>query len=98
MLDLNALKVEDYLKEEGITLMPHPAYSPDLSPCDYWLNDYIKRNLADQKSRNSLHNAVSNIVFNIPDKEYKKAFNKLIERMELCIENNGDYFEHLIDQ
>ena len=50
--------------------MPHPPYSPDLSPYDYWLNDHIKRNLADQKSRSSLHNAVSNIVFNIPDKEY----------------------------
>jgi len=48
-----ALKVEDHLKEEGISLMPHPPYSPELSPCDYWLNDYIKRNLVDKKSRSS---------------------------------------------
>ncbi|CAF3331902.1 unnamed protein product, partial [Rotaria sp. Silwood2] len=29
-------------------IMSHPPYSPDLAPCDYWLNDYIKRNLTDQ--------------------------------------------------
>ena len=34
--------------------MSHPAYSPDLAPCDYWLNDYIKRNLTDQPDEKSL--------------------------------------------
>ena len=38
----DALEVEDYLKEEGIHLMPHSPYSPDLSTCDCWLNDYHK--------------------------------------------------------
>jgi histone-lysine N-methyltransferase SETMAR len=89
--------VEHYLKQEGINLMPHPPYSPDLSPCDYWLNDYIKRNLTDQTNAETLHKAVSNIVFSIPEKEYKKTFDRLIERMELCIDNNGNYFEHLIE-
>jgi len=92
----DAQKVQDYLKEEGINLMPHPPYSPDLSPSDYWLNDYIKRNLEDQTDAKSLHRAVSKIVFSIPEKEYKKTFERLIERMRLCIENNGNYFEHLI--
>jgi hypothetical protein len=32
----------------------------------------------------------------IPKEEYEKTFQKWIERMELCIQNNGDYFEHLI--
>jgi len=39
--------VINYLTEEGINIMPHPPYSPDLAPCDYWLNDYIKSNLTD---------------------------------------------------
>jgi len=61
-------EVEDYLEQEGIKVIPHPSYSPDLSPSDYWLNDYIKRNLEDQKSANSLHHAVTNLVFSIPEK------------------------------
>ncbi len=38
--------------------MPHPPYSPDLAPCDYWLNDYIKLNLTDQTNEKSLARAV----------------------------------------
>ena len=34
--------VQDYLREQNIEVMPHPPYSPDLSPCDFWLNPYIK--------------------------------------------------------
>lgn len=93
----DAEEVENFLKQEGINLIPHPPYSPDLSPCDYWLNDYIKRNLTDQTNEKSLHTAVSKIVFNIPEKEYKKTFEKLIERMKLCIKNDGNYVEHLIE-
>jgi histone-lysine N-methyltransferase SETMAR len=88
--------VLSYLKKEGLNLLPHPPYSPDLSPCDYWLNDYIKCNLSDENTENSLFKEVTSIVFNIPTEEYKKTFDKLLVRMKLCIQNNGDYFEHLI--
>ncbi len=88
--------VIDYLTEESIEITPHPPYLPDLAPCDFWLNDYIKNRLTDQENEESLAQVVSRIVKNIPEEEFKKTFNKLLERMELCINNNGDYFEHLI--
>ncbi len=31
-------------------------------------------------------------------KTFKKTFDKLLERMELCINHREDYFEHLIKQ
>ncbi|CAM4989461.1 unnamed protein product, partial [Rotaria socialis] len=37
----------NYLTEEGINIIPHPPYSPDLALYDYWLNYYIKQNLTD---------------------------------------------------
>ncbi|MDR3550226.1 MAG: hypothetical protein P4L31_02345 [Candidatus Babeliales bacterium] len=89
-------RVLNFLKENRINLMPHPAYSPDLAPCDFWLFDYIKRNLTNQTDEDSLFNAVSKFVFSIPEKEFKKTFDLLITRMRLCIDNKGDYFEHLI--
>ena len=88
--------VLEYLKEEGLNLLPHPRYSPDLAPCDYWLNDYLKRNLTDQTDEKSLLKAVTKILNEIPKDEYKKTFEKLLDRMELCINNNGEYFEHLM--
>ena len=39
----------------------------------------------------SVAQAVSTTVKNIPINEFKKTFDKLLERMELCMENNGDY-------
>ncbi len=76
--------------------MPHPPYSPDLAPCDFWLNDYIKSNLTDQPNEESLVQEVHKVMKNIPEKEFKKTFDKLLERMQLCIDNNGGYFEHLL--
>ena len=29
--------VQEYLKESGLNVLDHPPYSPDLSPCDFWL-------------------------------------------------------------
>ncbi len=82
--------------KEGIEITPHPSYSPDLSPCDFWLNDYIKSKLSDHTNEESLTQEVYDIVNNIQVREFKKTFGKLLERMELCVNNNGDYFEHLI--
>ena len=48
--------------------MLHPSYLPDLSPCDYWLNDYIKRNLTDQSGEKSLARAVLRMMRKLPKK------------------------------
>jgi histone-lysine N-methyltransferase SETMAR len=89
-------EVITYIKTEQLQLMRHPPYSPDLAPCDFWLNDYIKRHLSDQEDEESLFSAVTQVLENIPQEEYAKTFKKLLERMQWCIDNGGDYFEHLM--
>jgi hypothetical protein len=59
----------NYLTQEGINIIPHPPYSPDLAP-----SDYIKRNLTDQTNEKSLARAITKIVKNIPEEEFKKNF------------------------
>ncbi|OQV20969.1 hypothetical protein BV898_05044 [Hypsibius exemplaris] len=34
-----------FLAEEKLTILPHPAYSPDLSPCNYFLFPKLKETL-----------------------------------------------------
>ena len=34
--------VQEYLKESGLDVLDHPPYSPDLSPCDFWLFPRLK--------------------------------------------------------
>ena len=88
--------VINYLTKEGIIITSQPSYSPDLASCDYWLNDYIKRKLTDQPNEKSLAYAVSKMVKNIPEEGFKKIFDKLLESMECCINNHGNYFEYLV--
>ena len=33
----NSILIIDYLTKIGIKTVPHPPYSPDLAPCDFWL-------------------------------------------------------------
>ena len=76
--------------------MEHPANSLDLSPCDFWLFDLIKDNLNDQDDSESLHDAVIDFMNSLNRDEYKKTFEKWIQRMQLCIDNDNGYFEHLM--
>ncbi|KAI6648231.1 Transposase [Oopsacas minuta] len=33
---------KNFLDVEGLELLPHPPYSPDLAPCDFWLFPKVK--------------------------------------------------------
>ena len=90
--------VKSYLNGNGFTIIRHPPYSPNLAYSDFWLFDYIKRQLTDHKSRKSLEQEITEILKNIPKEKYLKTFNKWLERMKPCIKNQGSYFEHLINK
>lgn len=87
--------VKSYLETNGMRTIRHPPYSPDLAPCDFWLFDYIKRQLDDHSSEKSLKSQITRILGAIPKDQYAKTFDKWLERMQLCIDNKGEYFEHL---
>jgi hypothetical protein len=88
--------VKSFLNDAGFTLICHPPYSPDLAPSDFWLFDHIKSHLDDHKNVKSQKLQITRIIRDIPKEEYRKTFEKWIQRMELCIKNNGHYFKHLI--
>ena len=41
--------VTQFFSENRIATLPHPAYSPDLAPCDFWLFPKLKELLAGNK-------------------------------------------------
>ena len=61
-------KVYNFLEKHGVKLIKHPPYSPDLAPCDFWLFDFIKRNLESYEDEESLLSAVTAILRNIAEK------------------------------
>jgi histone-lysine N-methyltransferase SETMAR len=43
--------VREYLKQEYGIELPHPPYSPDLTPCDFFLLPRLKSTLLEEKNQ-----------------------------------------------
>ena len=49
-----ALRVRQFLMKNGMTTALHPPYSPDLSPCDFYLFPRMKRGLKEKRFQRGL--------------------------------------------
>ena len=95
--DHRSAVVIEYLEEMKIKTLPHPAYSPALSPCDFWLNPYIKSCLRGCRfeSRAALESALFQCINSIPKDHFTNAFSVWIRWLEKCVLVKGEYFEGL---
>jgi len=41
----NALTIREFLAKKSFPVLPHPPYSPDLAPCDFYLFPKLKSKL-----------------------------------------------------
>ncbi|GFR92867.1 cysteine-rich venom protein [Elysia marginata] len=64
------------LRKLGIQVLPHPAYSPDLAPCDFWL--FSRDRLAGRKFDRiqDLAKAVNSELRTIPEEGFQGVFQK----------------------
>ena len=87
--------VTAFLKKEKVTVLPHPPYSPELAPCDFFLFPKLKAFLAGRKyqSRQALGSAIHQYLITVPKSAYRDAFKKWIHRLKFCISSHGEYFE-----
>ncbi|KAF7264992.1 hypothetical protein GWI33_021776 [Rhynchophorus ferrugineus] len=83
------------IHELGFELLPHPPYSPDLAPRDYFLFSDLKRMLGGKKfSSNEEVIAETQAYFEAKDKSYyKSGIEKLAGRYNQCITLEGNYIE-----
>lgn len=81
------------INELGLLVAPHPPYSPDLAPSDFWLFGLLKQKLKGNqfKTRIELEIMVSEMLNSIDKKYFFKAYEAWIERLEAVIARNGDY-------
>lgn len=83
------------LDELHFELLPHPPYSPDLAPSDYFLFSDLKKHLRGQRyGSDSEVIEVTNQYLEGKDKTfYKGGIDKLEQRWQKCIDLGGDYIE-----
>ena len=74
----------------GTKTVPHPPYSPDLAPCDFWL--FPKLRGCRYETIEEMKEAVTKVIDTLTQDDFHEAFQKLLERYK-CIAVEGDYFE-----
>ena len=85
----------NFIDSSGIRAIDHPPNSPDLAPTDFGLFPYVNHQLKGRKfpSDVALLAAWEDVCSSIPDNKWKEWFDDWFERMDKCVESNGNYFD-----
>ena len=83
------------VRDCGFELLPHPPYSPDLAPSDYYLFSELKKELRGQRydDDDELMLAVEGFCREHSSAFYRTGLQKLPTRWTKCIDSQGDYVE-----
>lgn len=89
----NSIVAQQKMNELHIERLPHPPYSPDISPNDFFLYGYLKNKLKGNRfsSQKELIDAVVEIIQNIDESTWIQVYNEWIERIKKVIDCNGEY-------
>ena len=88
-------ELKSFLASEKVEVLNNPPYSPDLSPCDFFLFPRHKKMFSGSKytSRSSLGSAIYQCLQQIPKEDYLSAFRDWVKRLQKCVSGMGEYFE-----
>ena len=86
-----------FLASEKVKVLNHLPYSPDLSPCYFFLFPRLKKMLSENKcsSRNSLGSAFYQCLQQISKEDCLSAFRDWVKRLQKCVSVKGEYFDGL---
>jgi histone-lysine N-methyltransferase SETMAR len=84
-----------HIASRGWTVLPHPSYSPDLAPCDFFLFGPLKDYLRGQTFRNDdeVKRAVRAWLRQCDLDFFANGFAQWINRWNKCVARRGDYVE-----
>lgn len=90
-----ATVTQQFLEHNAMKRAPHPAYSPDLAPSDFYLFGYVKQLLAGQEfpDGEALVGAINAILEGIEKVTLQRVFLEWMERLRRCIEIGGEYVD-----
>jgi len=69
-------------------VLPHPPYSPDIAPSDYWLF----RKMQQITSFAEIENWLQNWIASKDESFFRDGIRKLPERWEKVVGSDGQYF------
>jgi [histone H3]-lysine36 N-dimethyltransferase SETMAR len=92
-----SIKTREFFELKSIKTLPHPSYSPDLAPCDFFLFPLIKKDMRGTRfsSPEDAVEAYIELIEALDKNQWSSCFEKWFQRMDKCIEAKGCYFEKL---
>jgi len=90
-----SLLIRSYLVKHQTYLVPHPPYSPDLAPADFFLLLQLKITLKRRRFQTTeeiQENAIRELRA-ITESAFQEAFQQWKELWERYIASSGDYFD-----
>jgi hypothetical protein len=84
--------VSDFCEENQITVAPHPPYSPDLAPSDFYLFGFLKDRLKGSvyDEPDELHGAIAALLEDVERITLERVFRHWMKKLEACISGNGE--------
>ena len=86
---------EEFLATKQITVLEHPAYSPDLAPSDFFLFPKIEK-ILERRYFDDIDDIRSNTTAAlkaIPQNQFQNCFEGRTRRWHRCIASQREYFE-----
>jgi len=86
---------EEFLATKEITVLEHPAYSPNLAPSDFFLFPKIKEILKGRHfdDIDDIRSNTTAALKAIPQNQFQNCFGGWTMRWHWCIASQGEYFE-----
>lgn len=90
-----AISIREFLNSKRITVVPQPPYSPDLSPCDFFLFPKLKHVLKGRHfgTLENIQKTVTDQLKAIPIEDFQRCYQEWERRLRRCIAAQGNYFE-----
>jgi len=86
---------EEFLATKQITMLEHPAYSPDLAPSDFFLFPKIKKILKGRHfdDIDEIRSNTMAVLKAIPQNQFQNCLEGWTRRWHQCIAFQREYFE-----
>lgn len=90
-----ARATQEFLQATQLVQLPHPAYSPDLAPADFFLFPRMKKNLKGKhfNSREELVVALQAELDRFSHADLRGCFDAWFQRLQKCLDLAGNYVE-----
>jgi transposase len=87
--------ITEKLEKRHIGRAPRPSYSPDLSPCDFWLFGILKQKTKERvfQSEEPILAAITESWNELTFEDIQRVFHNWMERLIWVIANIGEYYQ-----